>query len=180
MLVAVVGFGSVWRSRFSKNSSDHTRFAQGAYYNTTGILIHGRIRQRPRIVGYARFNGIGGFNPNFPSRMIHRVFECADPCVHQGFNKLLFRHLVSQGETPEFFLVAVRSELVGSLAIGTDGWRSGDTWLLAFSEDGTQQEALLLMRTRSWIRSAVGTFVLEPAAIPRIAKLHLRDCVGMR
>ena len=61
--------------------------AADGYYNTTGIDIAGSIRQRPQIVGYARFNGCGGFNPNRPLQMIGRVFECAEPCVWQGQNK---------------------------------------------------------------------------------------------
>ena len=90
MLVAVTGFGSVWRTRFSNNEQDPKRFARGAYFNTTGVMVNGQIRQRPRIVGYAKFNGVGGFDPNFPSRMINRVFDCADMCVWNGENKVPF------------------------------------------------------------------------------------------
>jgi hypothetical protein len=75
VLVAVTDFGSVWRRRFGKNPDDPRRFARGVYYNTTGIDIAGTIRQRPQIVGYARFNGCGGFNPNRPSQMIGRVLN---------------------------------------------------------------------------------------------------------
>ena len=88
MLVAVTEFGSVWRRRFSKNEHDLNRFAHGAYFNTTGVMVNGHVRQRPLIRGYAKFNGAGGFDPNFPSRMINRVFECADMCVWNGENKL--------------------------------------------------------------------------------------------
>ena len=130
VLVAVTDFGSVWRRRYGKNLDDPRRFAKGVYYNTTGINIAGAIRQRPQIVGYARFNGCGGFNPNRPSQMIGRVFECAEPCLWHGQNKLLFKCLLNAPEKPDAFLVVVRAQLVGKLTIGRTDWRSAVTWLI--------------------------------------------------
>jgi hypothetical protein len=174
MLVAVTGLGSVWRRRFGKDANDPKRFVRGAYYNTTGISIGGHTRQRPKIVGCARFNGNSGFNPNYASRIINRVFECAAPCIWQGQNKLLFERMLSHPEPPDRFLVVVRPEITGPLTIGSNDWRSSNTWLIAFSEDGSQQEAMLLMPPKSWLRTALGTFVLEPSSIPWIAKLQLQ------
>jgi hypothetical protein len=176
MLVAVTGFGSVWRRRFGKDLGDPHRFVQAAYYNTTGVEIAGTIRQRPQITGYARFNGRGGFNPNYPSRMINRVFECTDPCVWIGVNKLLFRRMLNTPAEPDAFLVVVRPELTGTLKVGSDHWRSAETWLIAFSEGRGQQEAMLLMPAFSWIQSELGRFVLEPEAQrPWVARLVLRS-----
>ena len=144
------------------------------YYNTTGIDIAGTMRQRPQIVGYARFNGRGGFNPNRPSQMIGRVFECAEPCVWQGQNKLLFKRLLNAPEKPDSFLVVVRAQLVGTLTIGRTDWRSADTWLISFSECGNQQEAMLLMPEHSWMQTDLGRFVLEPEVRrPWVARLVL-------
>jgi hypothetical protein len=144
------------------------------YYNTTGIDIAGTIRQRPQIVGYARFDGCGGFNPNRPSQMIGRVFECAEPCVWQGQNKLLFKRLLNAPEKPDSFLVVVRAQLVGKLTIGGTDWRSADTWLISFSECGNQQEAMLLMPEHTWMQTDLGRFVLEPEARrPWVARLVL-------
>ena len=81
MVVTVTGFGSVWRRRFGKDLDDPKRFARAAYYNTTGVPVEGTVRTRPKIVGHARFNAVGGFNPNYPQRMIDKVFECDEPCV---------------------------------------------------------------------------------------------------
>ena len=174
MLVTVTGFGSVWRRRFGKGSGDPRRFLQAAYYNTTGVEIAGSIRQRPQITGYARFNGRGGFNPNYPSRMLNRVFECADPCVWLGENKLLFRRMLSVPTRPDGFLVVVRPELTGTLKVGSAHWRSADTWLIAFSECRGQQEAMLLMPAFSWIQGELGRFVLEPSTRrPWVARLVL-------
>lgn len=162
MLVTVTGFGSVWRRKFGKSQADPLRFAHGAYYNTTGVQIAGTMRQRPKIAGYARFHACGGFDSHRPSRMMGCVFECADPCVWRGENKLLFKRILSAPEKPDGFLVVVRPELNGVLKVGTIDWRSADTWLIAFSESGSQQEAMLLMPAYGWIRTELGRFILEP------------------
>lgn len=174
MLVSVTGFGSVWRRRFGKNPEDPRRFARGVYYNTTGIDIARTIRQRPQIVGYARFNGCGGFNLNRPSQMIDQVFECAEPCVWQGLNKLLFKRLLNAPEKPDGFLVVARAQLFGKLRIGRADWRPADTWLISLSESHDQQEAMLLMSAHSWIQTELGRFDLEPEARrPWLARLVL-------
>jgi len=174
MLVAVTGFGSVWRRKFGKDASASQRFARGVYYNTTGIEIAGAVRQRPRISGYARFHACGGFDAHHPARMIDRVFECSDPCVWNGDNKLLFKRVLPKPEKPDAFLVVVCPELTGKLTVGNSGWRSPDNWLISFSECGDQQEAMLLLPARSWIQSDLGKFALEAeTARPWVARLRL-------
>jgi hypothetical protein len=160
VLVAVTGFGSVWRNRLgSVNNSG--RVTHTVYYNTTGIVVNGNVRQRPKICGYARFDVVGGFDPNHPLRMIHRVFECAEPSVWMGCNKLLFRRLLTTKERPDRHLVVARSSAHGLLRVGNRHWRSPDSWLIAFSEDGGQQEAMLLLGSHGWIQTDLGIFVLE-------------------
>lgn len=158
MLVAVIGFGSVWRQQLESNG----RICSAIYYNTTGVMVKSGIRQRPQICGYARFDSVGGFNPNHPSKMVDRVFECAEPAVWMGCNKLLFRRLVGRRICAERFLVIANSELNGHFAVGVEGWRSPDTWLLSFSEFSRNQELMLLMDIQGWIRSDLGRFVLKP------------------
>jgi hypothetical protein len=172
MLVSIAGFGSLWRWRFDKNPDDAYRFARGVFYNTTGVEIAGTIRQRPQIAGYARFHTCSSFDPHYPSRAVGWVFECAEPCVWKGDNKLLFERVLSAPEKPDRFLVVVRSKLNGMLSVGTSNWRSGDTWLVAFSESAHEQEAMLLMPACGWIRTSLGRFVLEPEIRrPWIARL---------
>ena len=174
MLVSVAGLGSLWRRRFEKNQDDSHRFARGVYYNTTGIEVEGTVRQRPKITGYARFHAFGGFDPHHPSRAIGRVFECAEPCVWKGDNKLLFRRVLPAPGNPDRFLVVVTSKLSGMLSVGINKWRSPDTWIVAFSESGDEQEAMLLMPASGWIRTSLGQFVLEPEIRrPWIARLVL-------
>ena len=106
--------------------------------------------------------------------MIGRVFECAEPCVWQEQNKLLFKRLLNTAEKPDGFLVIVRSQLVGKLTIGGTDWRSPGTWLISFSESHDQQEAMLLMPAQAWMQTELGRFVLEPEARrPWVARLVL-------
>jgi hypothetical protein len=162
MFVTVTGFGSVWRRRFGKDQSDPRRFARAAYFNTTGVPVGGRIRTRPRIGGHVRFNGVGGFDPNHPLAMINTVFECAEPCVWQGQNKVLFKRMLPTPQQPDYFLVVLRSSEVGHLDVGSPTWRSEGTLLISFSECRDKQEAMLLMPDGSWLRTDLGKFVLMP------------------
>lgn len=166
MRVAVMGFGSTWRHRLGKLDA-HGHLTRVVYYNTTGVLVRGEVRQRPQISGYARFDTIGGFDPNHPSKMIGRVFECAEPSVWMGCNKLLFGQILKAGERADRFLVVAKSEAVGQLLVGKHDWRSPETWLVSLSERAGQQEAMLLMSIGDWIRSLLGRFVLESSTIDR-------------
>jgi len=174
MLVTITGFGSVWRRRFGKDESDPSRFVRAAYFNTTGVSVNGKIRTRPKIIGHVRFNGVGGFDPNHPLGMINSVFECADPCIWQGQNKVLFQRKLPSPQQPDYFLVVIRACEVGYLDVGSPAWRSEGTLLISLSECLDQQEALLLMPTGSWLRTNVGKFVLKPfISWPWSARLQL-------
>ena len=162
MFVTVTGFGSVWRRRFGKDQSDPRRFAHAAYFNTTGVPVGRQIRSRPRIVGHVRFNGIGGFDPNHPLGMINGVFECAEPCVWQGQNKVLFKRMLPIPQQPDYLLVVCRSSEVGHLDVGLPSWRSEGTLLISFSECRDKQEVMLLMPADSWLRTDLGKFILKP------------------
>jgi len=176
MLVTITGFGSVWRLRFGKDQSDAMRFARAAYFNTTGVPVNGKIRTRPKIVGHVRCNGAGGFDPNSPLRMLNSVFECAEPCVWQGQNKVLFQRMLPAPQQPDYFLVVVRACEVGHLDVGSPAWRSEGTLLISFSECRDQQEAMLLMPTDSWLRTDLGKFVLKPfISWPWSARLQLES-----
>ena len=176
MFVTVTGFGSVWRRRFGKDQSDPRRFALAAYFNTTGVRVGRQIRTRPRIVGHVRFNGVGGFDPNHLLGMINSVFECAEPCVWQGQNKVLFKRRLPTPQQPDYFLVVVRSSEVGHLDVGSPSWRSEGTLLISFSECRDKQEAMLLMPADSWLRTDLGRFVLKPfISWPWSARLHFES-----
>lgn len=176
MLVSVTSLGSLWRYKFGKDHNDHERFARGVFFNTTGIRVAGTVRQRPKIVGYARFHQCGGFDPRHPSRILGRVFDCAEPSVWKRENRLLFQHVLRKPEVPARFLVVIRSGSIGTFQVGTAGWRSPDTWLVSLSEDGRVEEAMLLMSADAWITTELGRFVLVPDRDrPGLARLILTN-----
>ena len=160
MLVGVTGFGSVWRLRVQGDASDPERFARAAYFNTTGVMVNGKIVRHRKIAGHVRFNGAGGFNANYPTRMIGKVFECDEPCLWNGQNKVFFRHVVTKPAQPDCFLVVVKSQEFGRVHVGAEGWKSEENFLISFSEWRDQQEALLLMPCRNWVRTDLGRLVL--------------------
>ncbi|HUY14977.1 MAG TPA: hypothetical protein VMX16_15320, partial [Terriglobia bacterium] len=132
MRVAVTSFGSVWRRRVEESLSDPRRFWNAAYFNTTGVMANERIVRHRKIAGHVRFNGAGGFNPNYSHRMIGKVFECHEPCLYNGQNKVFFRSLVRTVADPDCYLVVVRSREVGSLDLGEPEWKSDDSFLISF------------------------------------------------
>ncbi len=107
--------------------------------------------------------------------MINGVFECAEPCIWQGQNRVLLKRVLDAPQAPDYFLVVVRPEQIGRLDVGVEVWKSDDALLISFSECRDQQEAMLLMPAHAWLRSALGQFFLEPSVTkPWIAELRLR------
>lgn len=179
MLVTITGFGSVWRRRIGKDRNNRKLLAHSAYFNTTGVLVNGAIRSRPKIAGHVRFNGVGGFDPNAPLRMLNNVFECAEPCVWQEQNKILCKRLLPTPQQPDYLLVVTKSREVGHIDVGPTTWKSGDSLLISFSECHKQQELMLLMRPGGWLRTDVGKFVLRPfTSWPWTARLQLASLSG--
>jgi hypothetical protein len=168
MIVGLEGFGSVWSVR------DGSKPERTAFYNTTGIVIDGKLRHRSRVFGQLRFNAIGGFNPQHIEANIGRVFESTG-LPDQSRRCLLLHHLLCRPVPPDYFLFAVTSERTGELRMDRSGWKSDGVVLLGLSEFREQQEALLLMPAHSWIRGGLGRFVAEPAADrPWRASLELK------
>ena len=106
--------------------------------------------------------------------MVNRVFECDEPCVWQGQNKVFFKYMLAAPQPPDFFLVVARRSAIGRLHIGDRGWKSDNGLLSSLSECGNEQECMLLLPAYGWIRSDVGTYMLQPTPVRRwIARLQL-------
>jgi hypothetical protein len=159
MLVAVTGLGSIWSCRPGRNASSPERFGrEAAYFNTTGVLVDGKLRRRPRTYGEVRFNGSAGFDPHQPALVLQRVFHCPDLCVWKGATRLLCGQRVHA--SPEQFLIAVTDPGLGRVTT-TQDWRSDDSVVISWSECATAQEILLLMRQFGWVRTERGLFMLR-------------------
>lgn len=155
MRIGLEGFGSIWSVRTTSNSG------RSAYYNTTGLLINGKLRHRSRVSGDVRFNEIGGFNSRQIERNLGSVFESGNPAEPEQ-RSLLLHHISSLPAFPDCFLFAVTSDRTGELSIDRDGWKSDAVTLISLSQANDRQEALLLMPAHSWIRGSLGLFVVEP------------------
>ena len=165
MRISVLGFGSIWTLRSARKARAEERFDTRdlAYYNTTGVDVGGKLRNRPRLYGVARFNGNSGFRPECWHRMLYKVFDCESPCTWNGHKKILFKTLLRGPEKPDAYLVVVKSEQTGGIAKRGD-WLHSETTLISFSECGADQEVMVVMPPYSWLRGVLGTFFLEPAA----------------
>jgi hypothetical protein len=177
MLISVLGFGSIWARRASRPGP--VRQLDAAYYNTTGVLVRGEFRIRPRVYGVARFNGNSGFRPDLSFQVLHKVFDCEPPCVWEGRNKVLFKTLLAHPAKPDAYLVIVTAEQSGGINKNQqEAWLHSDAHLISFSEWRGEQEVMLVMPAFTWIRGRLGTFFLEPnARTPWRARLALSASV---
>ena len=55
MLVTLKGFGGIWEKRLRNNPAVPDVATRAVYYNTTGVLVTGKLRYRWRIGGKIRF-----------------------------------------------------------------------------------------------------------------------------
>jgi hypothetical protein len=162
VLVTLKGFGGIWERRFAKNPTAPCSSGRVALYNTTGVVVDGKVRYRWRIGGKIRFNGIGGFTPTNPSRSLNRVFECKDPeTARGGWTQVLFHKMLAGPVRPDLYLFVVTATQTGRLDIRSL-WKSDAVQVIALSEHADQQEAMLLMPAYSWVRGELGTFYVEP------------------
>ena len=163
MLVTLRGFGGVWERRLSKNPAAPNEPGRTAFYNTTGVVVGGKMRYRWRIGGKIRLNGSGGFNASYTSRSLNRVFECKEPETTRGvWTQVWFQKMLAGPERPDFFLFVVTAANIGRLDIGSP-WKSDSVQVVALSEHADEQEAMLLMPAYSWVRGELGTFYVEPS-----------------
>jgi hypothetical protein len=174
MRVGIISFGSVWRRRFGRDAADPERFRRAAYFNTSGVVVNGRMVHHRKIAGHVRFNGVGGFNPHYPQRMIGSIFECDGPCIWNGQNKVFFGRRLDYPERPDCFLVAIRSAEFGLVSVGANGWKSDDAWLISFSEWRGRQELLMLLPPDGWVQTELGRAALSPDSLrPWVNSLEL-------
>lgn len=167
MLISVLGFGSIWSRRIAGDPQNPGRFGgmDAAYYNTTGVLVGQKIRNRPRVFGIARFNGNSGLRPDCTYRMVYKVFDAEPPCVWDGHNKVFFRAILPRPEKPDAYLVTVTNEQTGGIDKDEAGeWLHPQAHLISFSECGHDQEVMVVMPAFGWLRGRLGAFFLEPVA----------------
>jgi hypothetical protein len=163
VLVTLKGFGGIWEKRLRNNPDVRDAAARAAFYNTTGVLVDGKVCYRWRIGGKIRFNGIGGFTPTNPVHSLNRVFECKDPeTTRDGWTQVMFQRKLTGPVRPDLYLFVVAIEQTGHIDVRSS-WKAESVQVVALSEAGDHQEAMLLMPAYSWVRGALGTFYVEPS-----------------
>lgn len=177
MLVKILGFGSSWWARFGRDPHDRHRFTRhAAYFNSTGVRCGNEVSRHWVLPGLIRFNGVGDFNPQFPSRCVGETFECTDLAFACGGNRLLFVRKAATSVLPDYFLLAVSSDKCGLFNFGEPGWKSELVMPIAVSRLGDKQEALVLMDPAVYVRSSLGIWQLKTAVgVSQCASLELLE-----
>ena len=176
MLVKILDFGSNWWSRFGRNPADPLRFTRhAAYFNSTGLRCGRKVRRYWIIPGLLRFNGALNLLVYSPARYIGATFECANLSVAFGGNRLFFVRQVSRSDAPDYHLLLMRTEQHGAIDFGEGEWKSAAAIPLAISQFKARAEALFLMQTGDWVRTALGTWQLVPAEDGNGVLLSLRQ-----
>jgi hypothetical protein len=161
MLVKILKFGSNWWARVGPDPHDRYRFTRhAAYFNSTGLRAGNKIRRRWIVPGLIRFNGVGGFNPQFPNRSVGVTFECADLAFALGGNRLLFQRKAGPSAQPDYFLVVLSADLHSTFECSAPEWKADSVRVIALSQAGAKQEAMLLMKPLDWVRTRLGLWQL--------------------
>ena len=92
MVLKVLNFGCNWWGRFGHDAADPFRYTRHAvYYNSTGVRCGRKVRRHWLVPGLIRFNGVSGFNPHIPMRLLGCTFLASDPEFLLGGNRLLLK-----------------------------------------------------------------------------------------
>ncbi|MFZ0862294.1 MAG: hypothetical protein WCA27_05620 [Candidatus Sulfotelmatobacter sp.] len=177
MLVKILGFGSSWWARFGRDPHDRYRYTRhAAYFNSAGVRCGNKVRRHWILPGLIRFNGIGDFNPQFPSRSVGETFECADRAFVCGGNRLLFVRKAAASVPVDYYLIAVSSDRCGPFNFAESRSESESVMPIAVSSLGDRQEAMLLMKPLAYVRSSLGTWQLKTTVdVPHCPSLELLE-----
>ena len=181
MSVKILGFGSNWWTRFGRDPNGACRYTRhAAYYNSAGVRCGQKIKRHWIVPGLVRFNGVGDFDPHFPSRAIGETFWCSDLTLACGGNRILFVRRTPKTTIPDHYLVVVSNERFGIFDFDDPCWRSEITQPISVSQLRERQEAMLLMSEGEWVRSRLGTWHLMPCPnLPLGAALQLLEDVAV-
>jgi hypothetical protein len=165
MLVSIEGFGRIWEQRVGKDPSDPWRFsARAAFYNTTGVSVgeNGTIKHRWKLGGKVRFQGGSAFDSARVENNLGRVFECDEPEQRFTWLQMCCKRRLPQPEIPDWFLFRVTSEQIGWMNFKSDAAKSPGTFLLSYSAEAGDQEALILMKPGVWVAGRNGQLIVDP------------------
>ena len=151
MIVCVLSLGSYWRE---------PNDGRPVVWNSSGVLDPRGLRPRSKVSGHVRFNSRLYQEALGTSGLSGSCWQASPLGEYLGIRKLALHRRVRRNSTPDWYLVSVTDQLVGTLDAGS--WDRKDSLLVSFSEWKARQEALLLVGRHGWLRGSLGSAVLTP------------------
>jgi hypothetical protein len=162
MYIRIISFGTNWWAMRSRDTSDPFCFRRRAAYFNAAALMSGRRLHRSAIFpGQVRFNAKSEFDPDFPLRAVGKTFLCSEPHQFAGKVHLLFERRAT-AQTPDAYLVTLRSAEHGSIRFAKPGWKSAGVRPISISLRGQSYEAMLLLGGGDWVESDIGRWQIDP------------------
>lgn len=149
MIVCVLSVGSCWRQ---------PKDGRPVVWNSSGVLDQRRLRPRAKVFGQVRFNSRLCQEALGTSGLIGSCWQAPPLAEHLGVRKLDLQRRVQRSSHPDWYLVSVTEQLVGTL--DDRSWDPNDSLLVSFSEWKATQEVLLLVGCHAWLRGGLGSAVL--------------------
>ena len=162
MVVKILAFGTSWWRRsgsdpmLPQSSKRHT-----AYFNSTGVLCGTKVRRHWIVPGLVRFNAAGMLDARFPGSCTGQNVSCSEISNCWGGNRFVCYQKASRFVSPDCYLAVLNARSHGLINFCSGGWKSADALVIAASQLHERQEVMLLMKSRSWVRTTLGLWRLK-------------------
>jgi hypothetical protein len=162
MYIRIISFGTNWWAMRSRETIDPFCFRRrAAYFNAAALMSGRRLHHSAIFPGQVRFNAKSGLDPEFPLRAVGKTFLCSEPHHFAGKIHLLVERRAT-AETPDAYLVTLRSAEHGSIRFAKPGWKSAGVRSISISLRSQNYEAMLLLGDGDWVESDIGRWQVDP------------------
>jgi hypothetical protein len=162
MYIRIISFGTNWWAMRSRETIDPFCFRRRtAYFNAAALMSGRHLHNSAIFPGQVRFNAKSGLDPEFPLRAVGKTFLCSEPHHFAGKIHLLVERRAT-AETPDAYLVTLRSAEHGSIRFAKPGWKSAGVRSISISLRGQNYEAMLLLGAGDWVESDIGRWQVDP------------------
>ena len=151
MIVCVLSLGSYWRE---------PKDDRPVIWNSSGVSDQRGLRPRSKVFGHVRFNTRLYQEALGTSGLSGSCWNASPLGEPSGIRKLALQRRVRRNSLPDWYLVSVTEQLVGTLDDAS--WDPKGSLLVSFSEWKARQEALLLIGCHGWLRGRLGSALLTP------------------
>lgn len=152
MILQIVSIGSLWQE-----SAHHHVF------NTTGIESRGRIVSRAKVFGHIRFECVPLHGLVAKGRFLGSKWNASDVDERFGANSIHCSAVAARRDVPDLYVVTISEQLVGALPAGSIA--STHVRLISLSQQGSRQEAMLLVRRFASVAGENASAVFTPGQI---------------